>query len=170
MNIFGERRILGIDPGIGIIGYALVVEHGQKLILEECDAIFTPKEDSVSERLKTIYTELHRITAQLKPDEAAVEQLFFAKNVKTALIVGQARGVILLTLAMCELPVAEYTPLQVKQALTGFGAAKKEQVGEMVRLLLQLENIPKPDDAADAAAIAICHAHTHQLTSIGIHI
>src|SRR5256885_14982333 len=114
----------------------------------------------LAERLVCIYKELSTVIATHKPQEAAMEELFFAKNARTALTVGQARGVALLALANGGLAVSEYTPKQVKQAVTGYGGANKEQVGEMVRILLHLKSIPRPDDAADAAAVAICHLHT----------
>jgi len=114
----------------------------------------------LSERLQHIYQHLGEIVSTYHPGEAAMEELFFAKNARTAFSVGQARGVAMLALANGGLAVAEYTPRQVKQAVTGYGAASKEQVGEMVRILLHLKAVPRPDDAADAAAVAICHLHT----------
>jgi crossover junction endodeoxyribonuclease RuvC len=125
-----------------------------------CDVITTPAKMPLAQRLQLIYEGLSNIIATFKPDEAAMEELFFAKNARTAMTVGQARGVAMLALANGGLSVAEYTPKQVKQAVTGYGGAGKEQVGEMVRILLKLRAVPRPDDAADAAAVAICHLNT----------
>ena len=125
-----------------------------------CDVITTPAGMPLAQRLQQIYTRLSEIVTTYKPNESAMEELFFAKNARTALSVGQARGVAMLALANGGLSVAEYTPKQVKQAVTGYGGADKQQVGEMVRILLHLKSIPRPDDAADAAAVAICHLHT----------
>ncbi|HEX6108843.1 MAG TPA: crossover junction endodeoxyribonuclease RuvC [Ktedonobacteraceae bacterium] len=154
------RVALGIDPGTAIVGYAVVESRGSELNMVVCDVITTSSSLSMPERLQHIYQRLNEIITTYRPNEAAIEELFFAKNARTALTVGQARGVAMLALANGGLAVAEYTPKQVKQAVTGYGGAKKEQVGEMVRILLHLKSIPRPDDAADAAAIAICHLHT----------
>jgi crossover junction endodeoxyribonuclease RuvC len=153
----GARIALGIDPGTAIVGYAVVMAQGNTLRLLVCDAILTPAKIPLAQRLRTIYQELGRIIAEYQPQEGAIEELFFAKNARTAMAVGQARGVAMLALADHGLSIAEYTPMQVKQAVTGYGGADKRQVGEMVRLLLKLSAVPQPDDAADAAAIAICH-------------
>src|SRR5947209_10409196 len=155
-----ERLILGIDPGFGRMGYAVLAAAGNDLHLLACDAIMTPTALSYPRRLQRIYEELRTIIDQYRPAEAAIESLFFGKNVTTAIAVAQARGVAILTLAQKELSIAEYTPSAVKLAVTGYGAARKEQVGYMVGQRLHLPAIPEPDDAADAAAIAICHAHT----------
>ncbi|EFH89411.1 crossover junction endodeoxyribonuclease RuvC [Ktedonobacter racemifer] len=154
------RIALGIDPGTAIVGYAVVMAQGSNLSLLACDVITTPAKTPLAQRLQTIYAELSNIIATFKPQEAAIEELFFAKNARTAMTVGHARGVAMLALANGGLTVAEYKPKQVKQAVTGYGDANKDQVGEMVRILLKLTAVPKPDDAADAAAIAICHLHT----------
>lgn len=154
------RVTLGIDPGTAIVGYAVVAARGSELSMVACDVITTPAGMPLPERLQHIYHRLSEIISTYHPNEAAMEELFFAKNARTALSVGQARGVAMLALANGGLAVAEYTPKQVKQAVTGYGGAKKEQVGEMVRILLRLKAIPRPDDAADAAAVAICHLHT----------
>jgi len=154
------RIALGIDPGTAIVGYAVVMAKGNLLNLLVCDVITTPAKMPLAQRLQHIYESLSGIITTFKPHESAIEDLFFAKNARTAMTVGQARGVAMLALANGGLSVAEYTPKQVKQAVTGYGAAKKEQVGEMVRILLKLSAIPHPDDAADAAAIAICHLNT----------
>jgi len=135
--------VLGLDPGLAITGYGLVEGDGQELV-------------SVAYGLLDEY----------HPDETAVEELFFSANARTAIVVGEARGVLLLTLAQAGLDVSEYTPLQIKQAITGYGRADKEQVQQMVRLLLRLEDIPRPDDAADALAVAICHHHSARLTTL----
>jgi crossover junction endodeoxyribonuclease RuvC len=154
-----ERLILGIDPGYGRMGYAVVAEAGNELHLLICDATITPTGQAYPLRLQLIHEELSIIIARYHPQEAAVEKLFFGKNVTTAIGVAQARGVALLTLVQSGLTIAEYTPSEVKLAVTGYGAARKEQVGSMVCHLLHLPAVPRPDDAADAAAIAICHAH-----------
>ncbi len=155
-----ERLILGIDPGFGRMGYAVVAAAGDELRLIVCDALMIPKGLGYPQRLLQIYEQLRAIIARYRPQEAAIEKLFFGKNATTAIPVAQARGVALLALAQSDLLIAEYTPNEVKLAVTGYGAARKEQVGAMVRHLLHLSSIPWPDDAADAAAIAICHAHT----------
>ncbi len=167
-NVFGlspsstspSRIALGIDPGTAIVGYAVVMAKGNDFHMLACDVITTPAKTPLSQRLQLIYEGLSTIVATYKPDEAAMEELFFAKNARTAMTVGQARGVAMLALANGGLSVAEYTPMQVKQAVTGYGSANKDQVGEMVRILLKLSKVPHPDDAADAAAVAICHLNT----------
>jgi crossover junction endodeoxyribonuclease RuvC len=160
-----ERRILGIDPGFGRLGYAVILAKGNDLGLLVCDAVMTPKTLAYPQRLQQIYEQLGAFIAQYRPQEAAIEELFFGKNVTTAIAVAQARGVALLTLAQRRLSIAEYTPSAVKLAVTGYGAARKEQVGYMVRQWLHLPAVPRPDDAADAAAIAICHAHMFRLST-----
>ena len=159
------RVALGIDPGTAIVGYAIVAAQGSELSMIVCDVITTPAHMPLPQRLQEIYTRLSEIIATYSPGEAAMEELFFAKNARTALTVGHARGVAMLALANGGLSIAEYTPMQVKQAVSGYGSAKKEQVGEMVRILLKLKAVPRPDDAADAAAVAICHLHTSPLLS-----
>ena len=154
-----ERLILGIDPGFGRMGYAVISAKGNDLHLLVCDATITPTGQAYPLRLQLIHEELSLIIACYHPQEAAVEKLFFGKNVTTAIGVAQARGVALLTLVQSGLTIAEYTPSEVKLAVTGYGAARKEQVGYMVQHILALASIPRPDDAADAAAIAICRAH-----------
>jgi len=158
--------VLGIDPGLAITGYGLVEGDGQNLALVEYGVVRTPAKTPTADRLVQLHTELGQILAETKPDEAAVEELFFSTNARTAILVGQARGVALLTLAEAGLPIAEYTPLQIKQAITGYGQADKAQVQEMVRLLLGLVEIPRPDDAADALAVSICHHHSMHLTRL----
>ena len=155
------RRTIGIDPGTARLGYAVVESSNSKLSLLVCGVISTPAtEKKMENRLLTIYNELSEIVGLHHPQDMAVEELFFAKNVTTAVGVGQARGVALLVAAQANLALSEYKPMQVKQAVHGYGLASKNQVGEMVRVLLRLDAIPRPDDAADAAAIAICHLNT----------
>jgi crossover junction endodeoxyribonuclease RuvC len=159
--------VLGIDPGTAITGYGLVRENPDgSLAVETYGAILTEARLEMPERLLELYRRLHEIILLHRPDHAAVEKLFFQRNVRTALAVGQARGVALLAMAECKLPVYEYTPLEVKQAVTGYGGADKAQVQVMVQALLALPEIPKPDDAADALAIAICHLHSARMASL----
>lgn len=152
--------VFGVDPGIAITGYGLVRQNRDELEPVAYGVITTPAEWPLPRRLQHLYRKLKALAETYHPAEASVEELFFARNARTALSVGHARGVILMALADAGLPIYEYTPLQVKQAITGYGRASKEQMQEMVRLLLQLEMIPQPDDAADALAMAICHAHS----------
>jgi crossover junction endodeoxyribonuclease RuvC len=152
--------VLGIDPGTAITGFALVREQQDRLTLVECGVLTTPAGQALPLRLKAIYHGLARLIREHRPDAAAVEELFFSRNARTALAVGHARGVVLLALADADLPVYEYKPVEVKQAVAGYGGAGKPQVQEMVRVLLDLEQAPWPDDAADAAAVAVCHLHS----------
>ncbi len=154
------RRAIGIDPGTARLGFAVVESHRGNLTLIECGCVVTQPSITMEQRLRRIYEETLSVIDRLGPTEMAVEELFFAKNVTTAVAVGQARGVALLLAAQRALSVHEYKPMQVKQAVHGYGLATKTQVGEMVRILLHLEAVPTPDDAADAAAIAICHLNT----------
>lgn len=154
---------LGIDPGTAITGFAFVREERDEYTLEECGAITTAAGEPMPRRLHQIYGELSELIAERRPDAVAVEELFFSKNVRTAIAVGQARGVVLLAAAAADIPVYEYTPLQVKQAVVGYGRADKRQVQEMVRLLLSLDAVPTPDDAADAVAVALCHLQSARL-------
>jgi crossover junction endodeoxyribonuclease RuvC len=152
---------LGIDPGTATIGYGLVREHNDGLLEAlTYGVITTPPSSPMWERLKTIYDQLTALVSQYQPDRAAVEELFFAKNVTTAITVAQGRGVILLALANSGVTISEYKPNEVKQAISGYGAAKKPQMQEMTRILLGLERIPRPDDAADALAVAITDIHS----------
>jgi crossover junction endodeoxyribonuclease RuvC len=151
--------VLGVDPGTAITGYG-IVRVDDSVTAVAYGAIRTPAGQPLPHRLQQIHRELSLVINQYRPTEAAVEELFFAKNARTALAVGHARGVILFALAEAGLTAHEYTPLQVKQAITGYGRATKEQIQQMVRLLLNLASIPQPDDVADALAVAICHAHT----------
>lgn len=152
--------ILGIDPGTAIIGYGLIEKQGQKLIPVSYSCWRTKSDMPMAERLLIIYESLDNFLRENPPDVMAVEELFFNRNTTTALTVGQARGVILLAAAKNNIEVFEYTPLQVKQAVVGYGKADKQQVQFMVRALLALQETPKPDDTADALAVAICHAHS----------
>lgn len=151
-------NILGIDPGTATTGFGVILADGMNRQLVDCGVILTHKERTHSQRLHELHTDLTALIQKHQPDVAAVEKLFFASNVTTAMKVGEARGVILLALEQAGLPIAEYTPLQVKQTVTGYGQAKKPQIQELVRLQLKLTVIPKPDDAADALAIALTHA------------
>lgn len=154
---------LGLDPGTATTGYGLVRQHRDgSLETVDFGVITTPKDMPAPERLDVLYQELNQILDRFHPQTAAVEKLFFQKNISTAIGVGQARGVLLLVLAQKGLDVAEYTPNEVKQAVAGYGSADKRQVQEMVRVLLTLPEIPRPDDAADALAIAICHLNTNR--------
>ncbi len=158
--------VLGVDPGTAITGYGLVAEAEGQLQTVAYGAILTPADWPLPQRLQKIYHDLTALIHEHRPTEGAVEQLFFSRNVKTALAVGQARGVALLALAEGGVPIHEYTPLQVKQSVVGYGRAEKTQVQELVRLLLGLDVVPQPDDAADALAIAICHAHSARMTRL----
>ncbi len=156
-----QRVVLGIDPGYGMLGYAVVSACGHEVMsLHACAAISTPGTMPLANRLLHIYQQLTDVVRVYQPCEAAIEKLFFGRNTTTAIAVAQARGIALLVLVQHGLSISEYTPNEVKLAVTGYGAAKKGQVGQMVRLLLHLDAVPQPDDAADAAAIAICHVHT----------
>ena len=156
-------RILGIDPGTGILGFGVIeVDARNKAQLVDAGVIRTPVNEDDAVRLQTIFEELTDIITQTKPAEMAVEKLFFAQNITTAMTVAQARGVVLLTGQQAGLSIYEYTPLQIKQALTGYGRAEKKQIQEMVRVILQLKETPKPDDAADALAAAITHSMTRR--------
>ncbi|NLJ33875.1 MAG: crossover junction endodeoxyribonuclease RuvC [Firmicutes bacterium] len=151
--------VLGIDPGMATTGYGLLRVTGHAYKVLDFGCIKTAPQMGVTQRLVELYQGLEDLLNTHRPAAVAVEELFFNKNVKTAMAVGQARGVILVAAALKEIDVVEYTPLQVKQGVVGYGRASKKQVQEMVKTLLKLEEIPKPDDAADALAVAICHAH-----------
>lgn len=152
-------RILGIDPGIAIVGFGFIDKQGSQLKPVQYGSIQTEAGLSVPLRLKQIYESMQELLATYQPDEVAVEKLFFNKNVTNAFSVGQARGVILLAAELAGIPSYEYTPMQVKQAVTGYGGAEKKQIQEMVRILLKLPQVPKPDDVADALGVAITHAN-----------
>ncbi len=156
--------VLGIDPGTATTGYGIVAEDatGQASLLRY-GAIQTPADLPMAQRLLMIHQQISALIHETRPDALAVEELFFKRNVTTALTVGQARGVVLLAAAQAGLPIFEYKPAEVKQALVGYGSADKTQIQEMVRLMLGLAEIPRPDDAADAVAVAICHLHSQRL-------
>jgi len=159
--------VIGVDPGTAITGYGLVKEDASgNLIMVDYGVIQTASKLPMAQRLLQIYSQLKEITLLHRPDNAAVEKLFFQKNVRTAISVGQGRGVAILALAEAEIEVSEYSPLEIKQAVAGYGGADKAQVQSMVRALLNLEDIPKPDDAADALAVAICHLHSYRMHSL----
>lgn len=154
-------KILGIDPGTATTGFGVIeFEQGKTALTLDYGVVATDKNLPMSNRLAILYDDLSAIITQHRPDVVAVEQLFFARNVTTAIAVGQARGVVLLVVARARLPIVEYTPLQVKQAVTGYGRADKKQVQHMVQSILHLKSLPRPDDAADALAIAITHSAT----------
>lgn len=151
----GDKIVLGVDPGYGIVGFGFIKESKGNIEVLAYGVIRTPAKIDFIDRLKIISDDLKLLIKKYKPDMAGVEKIFFAKNTKTAIDVAQARGVILLSLIEANLPVVEITPLQVKQGLTGYGKADKRQIQQMVKTILKLKSIPKPDDAADALAIAI---------------
>jgi len=151
-------RIIGIDPGTGILGFGVVDVVKGKSRMVTAGVITTPAHTPIDERLEEIFDGLTEIIAETNPDVMSIEQLFFARNVTTAISVAQARGVAMLTGRKAKLPIAEYTPMQIKQTLTGYGKADKKQVQEMVRIHLGLKDVPKPDDCADALAAAITHS------------
>jgi len=152
------KIILGIDPGLARMGYGVIVQKGSQLKAMEYGTITSEAHTDVEKRLVVVFEKLQKVLKKVKPDEVAIEELFFARNVKTAISVGQARGVALLVCGLARVPVFEYKPAEIKQAVAGFGAANKEQIQKMVKLLLGLSEVPKPDDTADALAIAITHA------------
>ena len=153
-------RIVGIDPGYAIIGWGVIDYGGGRFAVQNFGAVTTQAGQPFLQRLDRIYEEMTALLEQHQPDAMSIEKLYFKNNQKTAIEVAQARGVILLAAQRCGIPVFEYTPLQVKSAVTGFGQAQKPQVMEMTKRLLHLQAVPKPDDTADALAIAICHAQT----------
>lgn len=155
-------RILGIDPGFAITGFSIIDYEGNKFKLITSGAILTEAHTSFPLRLEKIHNELNQIINEYKPDAMAIEELFFNNNAKTAINVAQARGVILVTAKLNKLPIYEYTPLQVKQAVVGYGRADKIQVQRMVKMILHEENLPKLDDTTDSMAMAICHAHSYK--------
>ena len=158
--------VLGIDPGTAITGYGLVREDEEGLTLVDYGVITTAAGRPLPERLQAIYQGLADVARKHQPQQAAVEELFFSRNVRTALSVGHARGVTLLALVDAGLAIHEYKPLEIKQAITGYGGAGKQQMQEMVRLLLNLDAVPEPDDAADAVAVAVCHIHSARMTEL----
>lgn len=150
-------RIIGIDPGTGILGFGVIEVIDKKMKMIDGGVITTPAHTSLDERLEDIFDNLTTIIAETKPDCMSIEKLFFAQNVTTAMSVSHARGVAMLAGRKAKLPIAEYTPLQIKQTITGYGKANKKQIQEMVRIQLGLKQVPKPDDCADALATAITH-------------
>lgn len=151
-------KILGIDPGTATTGFGLITKEGPKITKIDCGVISTSKDLDMPKRLSILFNDLQEIVQTHKPDVMSVEKLFFTNNITTAMTVSQARGIVLLVASQNNIPIAEYTPLQVKMSATGYGKATKKQVQEMVKKILKLSAIPKPDDAADALAIAICHS------------
>lgn len=160
-------RILGIDPGVGRCGWSIVESNGQDLTATNLGCIETFNDKKIEERLEVVYKEITKLIEKYSPDVMAIEELFFGNNAKTAFMVGEARGVILLCASQSNLPVSIYNPLSIKMALTGYGKAQKAQVGQMVKVLLKLKSIPKPDDTADALAVAITHAFSWKIQKIG---
>ena len=153
-------RILGIDPGVAIVGFGVIESDRGTQQMIQYGAITTAAGLPLATRLAQIAADMEQLIVQFKPDEIAVEELFFSKNITTGIAVAHARGVILCTAERLQIPIYEYTPMQVKQAVVGYGLAEKQQVMDMARRLLKLKAVPKPDDAADALAIAICHARS----------
>ena len=152
--------IIGIDPGYAILGYGVISYEGNKFDVIEYGTVTTSSNMELPDRLKKIYNELYDLFEKYKPNAVAIEELFFNKNVKTAIMVAHARGVAVVTAAKAGIEIFEYTPLQVKQGVVGYGRAEKKQVQLMVKTILNLKEIPRPDDAADALAVGICHAHS----------
>lgn len=159
-----SKVIIGIDPGTAILGYG-VVEGNNDFRMIDYGVIETEPSLDMPDRLVIIHDAITALIQRHKPDELAIEQLFFARNVTTAIAVGQARGVVLLAAAQQGVPIAEYSPSEIKNAIVGYGKADKRQMQQMVRMLLSLPDIPQPDDAADALAVALCHSQTRQFTS-----
>ncbi len=151
-------KILGIDPGTGIVGFGCIEADNRSMKMIDAGVIRTPAHQAAELRLLTIYNEVNQLINDFRPDCLSIEKLFFARNVTTAMTVSQSRGVVLLAAIQSHLQISEYTPLQIKMAITGYGRADKKQMQEMVKLILKLERVPKPDDAADALATAITHA------------
>lgn len=154
-------RIIGIDPGYAIVGFGVIEYNKASFKAIQYGAVTTPADMDFNSRLKVIYDDVSYILDSFKPEYLAIERLYFTTNQKTAIDVAEARGVILLAARQREIPIFEYTPLQVKQSVTGYGKAIKKQVQEMTKRILNLPEIPKPDDTADALAIAVCHAHSY---------
>ena len=153
-------RIIGIDPGYAIMGWGILDLKGNKFSVVDYGSITTDAGVDAANRLQHIYAELGAIIAKYEPEEAAIEELFFNNNAKTVILVGEARGIAVLACANAGLEISEYTPLQIKQALVGYGRADKKQVQAMVKAILNLKEVPRPDDTADAVAAAICHGHS----------
>jgi len=161
--------VLGIDPGTATTGYGVVRDNPDGRLIKICYGVIRTEADTPYPlRLKEIHDEISFLINEYKPEAVVIEQLFFNKNVATALSVGQARGVVILTAAIAGVDLAEYTPIQVKEAVVGYGRAEKSQVQQMVKVLLGLKEIPKPDDAADALALSICHLNSYKMRSLSI--
>jgi crossover junction endodeoxyribonuclease RuvC len=158
--------VIGVDPGLATTGYGLVRETEAGLQAVAYGVVTTLSKIPLPQRLQELYRQLSDLLDRHQPDEGAIEELFFSRNVRTAMSVGQARGVALLALANANVPVTDYTPLTIKQAVSGFGGADKIQMQTTVKMLLQLESLPHPDDAADALAVAICHLHSARLNRL----
>lgn len=161
-----QKIILGVDPGLAETGYGIIIEKAGQLELLDYGCISTKSSDDFSTRLLQIHKKLKKVIEKYQPDYLAVEELFFAKNVKSALKVGQALGVIILTGSLVHLPVMTFTPLQIKQALAAYGRAEKSQIQKMVQVLLNLKTIPRPSHAADALAVAICASNSQKILNI----
>lgn len=153
-------KILGIDPGVATVGFGLLETSGTQQRILSCGVITTPAHTPLSSRLDRIYSDLEELIRSCDPEAISIEELFFSKNITTGIPVAHARGVILLCAFRCGVPVYEYTPMQVKQAVVGYGKAEKRQVMDMTRRFLKMDKMPRPDDAADAIAIALCHARS----------
>lgn len=162
-------RVLGVDCGSRITGYGVIDSDGADCVFVRCGAIRAKSSDPLADRLKCIYTGIVQIIRELQPEAAAFENLFYATNVQSALKLGHVRGVSMFAAAEANLPVFEYSPLEVKSAVTGYGRAEKPQVQQMVRALLKLNAAPEPYDASDALAVAICHIHTYRFKSLTAH-
>ena len=156
--------VLGIDPGLATLGYGVLKRENGRIEVLDYGVVLTPKEECIPKRLEMIESGISAIIDKFHPDEVAMEELFFTNNQKTAIAVAEARGVALLTCVKKVPKLYEYTPLQIKQGLTGYGRADKNQIQQMVKLFLKLKTIPKPDDAADALAVALCHLNTSRLS------
>ena len=159
-------RVLGIDPGTITMGYGVIEGRGDEIALVDCGALSSPRRSPIGERLSYLYNELLEIISRVQPDVVAIEQPFMAKNVQSALAVGRAHAVAILAAANRGIPTYDYTPAQVKQRVTDYGASSKEQIQEMVRLQLGLSQVPEPSDTADALAIALCHLREVHLESL----
>lgn len=153
-------RILGIDPGLAISGYGVLDYKGNKFEILDYGAVLTESTERLPDRLKKLYDGYMTIMEKYRPEAVSIEELFYNKNVKTAIAVAEARGVHLLAAVNSGIPLYEYTPLQIKQGLVGYGRAEKRQMQEMIKIILKLDEIPKPDDVADGLAAAVCHAHS----------
>ena len=159
--------VIGIDPGTALTGYGIIEETSdQSLKVIKFGVIQTPAKEKLEIRLEEIYSQINKVLSIYKPDSGAVERLYFQRNISTAISVGQARGVAMLALSQAGLSISEYNPVDIKQAVVGYGKATKKQVQQMVKILLNLDQIPKPDDAADALAVAICHLHSRKMLNL----